>query len=312
MLRSGQVFPAPAVLRPRGTASLSLSSDVHDAALSRGDGALLAAVCRDGTVQMRNSATGRVLWSVRGHRGFVWRCAFTRDDALLATASEDKTVKLWRTSDGSLAHTLTGHSIALYCVACSPAADVLLSGDEDGVVKVWDTATGSELHTLPRHPRSVTCVAFDASGALAATGCADSNIRLFDARAGWQLLHTLQSHSIASLQFCPMSSTPLLASASGDRTAKLWDVSDARQPRLLHTLRGHSAHVEALSFSPCGTLLATGSVDHTVKLWRVADGALLHTFAAHRHPVSSVAFHPRDASVLATSGSDGTLKLFQL
>jgi WD40 repeat protein len=312
MLRGRHVFPASAVMRPRETASLSLPSFAHDVAFSRGDGALLAAVCVSGTVQMRDSATGRLLWNVSGHHGTVWRCAFTRDDALLATASADETVKLWRTSDGSLAHTLTGHRRAVYSVACSPAADVLLSGDKDGVVKVWDTATGAELHTLLRHSAPVYAAAFDASGALAATGSLDGGIRLFDAHAGWQPLHTLQAQSITSLQFCPMSSAPLLASGSGDRTAKLWDVSDARQPRLLHTLSGHDLYVETAAFSPDGALLATGSRDTTVKLWRVADGALLHSVAAPSFRVLSVAFHPRDASVLAAGGTDGALKLWQL
>jgi WD40 repeat protein len=58
-------------------------------------------------------------------------------------------------------------------------------------------------------------------------------------------------------------------------------------------------------------LLATGSDDNTMNLWRVADGTLLHSVAAHSDCVSSVAFHPRDASVLATCG-DQTLKLWQL
>jgi WD40 repeat protein len=319
MMRGGHVFRAPEVLQPRETVSLPLPSWGFDVHFSHGDGALLASVCDSGTVQMRDSATGRVLWSIKGHRDVLNGCAFTHDDALLATASSDTTVKLWRTSDGSLARTLSGHSGDVRCVACSPAADVLLSGDRARVVKVWDTATGVELHTLPRHPLALAAVAFDASGALAATGCVDGKIRLFDARGGWQSLCAMQAHGYASdltLQFSPAASAtgvaPLLASGSDGATVKLWDVSDARQPRLLHTRHGHRDVVRAVSFSPDAALLATGSGDNTVKLWRVADGVLLHTVAAHSDWVRSVAFHPRDASVLATCSDDRTLKLWQL
>jgi WD40 repeat protein len=312
----GHVFPAPAVLRPRVVTAKTLPSAGRDVAFSRGDGALLAVVCNDGTVQMRHSARGDEIWSVRGHQHVVWSCSFTRDDALLATVSDDETVKLWRTSDGSLAHTLTGQSLGATSVACSPAADVLLSGDNFGVVKVWDTATGAELHTLPHHPWLVTAVAFDASGALAAAGWRNGQIRLFDARAGWQLLTTLQAHTrdVWGLQFSPAgaSATPYLTSGSVDGTTKLWQVHDPCQPRLARTLHDNNEWALTASFSPDGALLATGYYDRTVKLWRVADGALLHTVAAHHDSVYSVAFHPRDASALATCGQDSTLNLWQL
>jgi WD40 repeat protein len=265
---------------------------------------------------MQDSATNRVLWTKR-HGATVYRCAFTRDDTLLATASYNRTVKLWRTTDGLLIRTLKGHKDYVSCVACSPVADVLLSGDHSGVVKVWDTATGAELHTLPRHPSWAMSVAFDARGALAATGCDDGQIRLFDALAGWQPLCTLQAHasskSVWGLQFSTSTATgaPLLASGSHDCTATLWDVRDARQPRLLHTLTGHIDAVVTVSFSPDGALLATSGGDMTIKLWRVADGALVHTIAKHSQYVLSVAFHTRDAALLAACYED-RLSLWRL
>jgi WD40 repeat protein len=318
MLRGAHVFPAPAVLRPCGTASLSLPLVGADIAFC-GDGSLLAAVCNDGTVQMRDSATGRVLWSVKGHDGIVWRCSFTRDDTLLATAGSDKTVKLWHTTHegGTLARKLS-HNSKVLCVACSPATDVLLSGDINGVATVWDTETGAEVHTLPRHPKAVSSVAFDARGALAATSCQDSHIRLFDVRAAYQLITTLRppapGRTVSRVQFRPAAAEtlPLLASGSGDGGANLWDVSDVHQPRLLHTLSGHMGDVRALSFSPDGALLATSRGDDKVKLWRVADGTLLNTFVALGNPVWWLSFHPHDASVLAACGWDSRLNMWQL
>ncbi len=58
-----------------------------------------------------------------------------------------------------------------------------------------------------------------------------------------------------------------LATASADRTARLWDVGDPRHPRPLSTLTGHTNSVRSVAFSPDGHTLATVSDDTTARLW---------------------------------------------
>ena len=64
----------------------------------------------------------------------------------------------------------------------------------------------------------------------------------------------------------------LLATASGDRTARLWDPGTGRY---LRALTGHTGQVNGMAFSPYGRLLATASDDTTARLWDVtgADSA---------------------------------------
>jgi hypothetical protein len=57
----------------------------------------------------------------------------------------------------------------------------------------------------------------------------------------------------------------LLATASRDGTARLWDVATGQphgQP-----LEGHTVPVRGVAFSPDGALLASASMDGTVRLW---------------------------------------------
>ena len=91
-----------------------------------------------------------------------------------------------------------------------------------------------------------------------------------------------------------------LASASGDKTVKLWDAATGKEVR---TLRGHAGAVLGVAFSPDGRTLASASGDKTVKLWDAANGKEVRTLSGHGDGVSGVAFSP-DGLTLASASAD--------
>ncbi|MET8865800.1 hypothetical protein ABZW11_22925 [Nonomuraea sp. NPDC004580] len=100
--------------------------------------------------------------------------------------------------------------------------------------------------------------------------------------------------------------------ASGDATARLWNVADPLRPRPLGVVQGHTGGVRAVAFTPDGKVLATGSADGTARLWDVSDTARprpLATLKGHKELVGSVAFTP-EGDVLATASPDGTTRLW--
>ncbi|MFI0481129.1 AAA family ATPase [Actinomadura sp. 9N215] len=107
-------------------------------------------------------------------------------------------------------------------------------------------------------------------------------------------------------------SRPVLATASWDRTAMLWDVRDIHRPHRLATLTLPES-VKAVSFSPDGRLLATAAGPAT-QLWDVTDPARparVSTFTHATGPVSSVVFGP-EGQIAATGHQDGTAQLWDL
>jgi len=59
----------------------------------------------------------------------------------------------------------------------------------------------------------------------------------------------------------------ILASASKDKTIKLWDVASGRE---LRTLTGHRGNVESLA--PTGDPLVSAGHDGSVRFWNAASG----------------------------------------
>ncbi|KAM7271488.1 hypothetical protein ACFE04_030702 [Oxalis oulophora] len=99
----------------------------------------------------------------------------------------------------------------------------------------------------------------------------------------------------------------LIATASADKTAKLWD----SQGSLLNTFEGHLDRLGRVAFHPSGKYLGTTSFDKTWRLWDVENGTELLLQEGHSRSVYGLAFHP-DGSLAASCGFDALARVWDL
>ncbi|MEQ8385003.1 MAG: AAA-like domain-containing protein [Coleofasciculus sp. A1-SPW-01] len=294
------------------------------------NGQVVASSSTDGTVKLWQT-DGILLRTLEGHTDGVFGLAFSPDSQTLASASWDQTVRLWQI-DGTELAVLKGHQNGLWAVAFSPDGQMLASASLDSTIKLW-TPKKTLLTFLQGHQDAVWGVDFSPDSQTLVSGSWDDAIKLW--RRDGQVLKSFEGHDEAvfdvavappvkanfpsengrvnkkeknqgkskSIELLP---TPelIIASASGDKTIKLWQ-SDGT---LLKTLRKHSSGVYTVTFSPEGQLLASGSGDQTVKLW-TGEGQLLKTLTGHTGIVFDVVFSP-DGQLIASGGEDKTIKLW--
>jgi WD40 repeat protein len=96
----------------------------------------------------------------------------------------------------------------------------------------------------------------------------------------------------------------LVASASYDKTVRLWSVATGEAMQRLQ----HDGCVLAVDFSPDGQIVVSGSFDKTVRLWNVVTGET-QRLEGHEDSVNAVAFS-QDGQVVASASYDSTVQLW--
>ncbi|MBE9186204.1 AAA family ATPase [Microcoleus sp. LEGE 07076] len=299
------------------------------------DGETIATGSRDKTVKLWKT-DGTLLRTIEQIAPVNW-LSFSRDGKIVAVASDDGTVKLW-SSDGKLIanlwHSENRKPSKVYTVSFSPDGETIATAGEDKTVKIWSiaaltrpgtqnstkTSKGELLATLRGHSKWVFGVSFSPDGQTLASAGADGTVKLWNlANVGdklapdasnikpeSRLLRTFEGHAdrVTQVSFSPDGKT--LASASFDKTVRLWRLDDVP----LKTLDGHQNRVQSVTFSPDGQRLASASTDKTIKIWS-RTGVLLETLEGHTQKVSSVSFSP-DGRLLASGSYDKTVKVWSL
>jgi len=134
----------------------------------------------NGTLVVREVATGKELLSFGRQKDTVLSVAFSPDGRTVLSGSSDQTLILWQIATGKELRDFRGHLNRVTSVAFSPDGRTALSGSADNTLKLWDVATGRDLHTLTGHSSGVNSVAFSPDGRAALSGSTDKTLKLWD------------------------------------------------------------------------------------------------------------------------------------
>jgi len=207
----------------------------------------------------------------QGHSGLVNGLQFMADGKTLISVSADKTIRFWDVQSGLLNRTLR---------------------TESGIGPI------GAIYTVSLSP----------DGQYLAIGgyFPENEIRIINIKRDKEIV-ILRGHQNVITKLVFSKNGRLLASASADRTVKLWQMSFNEgniEGKLITSLKGHEGQVYDLDISPDGKQIISASADGTLRLWDITGVNKPVVMQMHIDKVYSCVFS-NDGKYIISGGNKG-------
>jgi len=240
----------------------------------------------------------------------TYQAIFSLDSRQVISCSKDKTIRVWDIKTATETGSMKTDLMPVRVVRSADGRLIAVAGS-DGI-EVWSLETRQRRHQIKGGFCSAVTIAPDgktlAYGSVQKVdGKFSSGVVLWNLESERQAAF-LSGHAKVPLGIVYSDDGTLMATCSGDGTARIWRLSDQK---LLQTLQGHGTVVADVAMSSDKTRVVTAGNDKTVRVWDTADGRQLQLFKGHSDIVYSVDLHPGGHDFVSGS-KDGSVRIWKL
>ena len=161
---------------------------------------------------------------------------------------------------------------AIRCIDFAPERNELAVGCSDHNIYLLDASTLDVKHRIHKaHDNSVFSIRYSPDYTLLLSGGRDAHLKVWNLEQAPKLLSDQPAHwyTINDIVFHPNGH--LFATASRDKTIRIWDAQDFRLLKTIETVReqGHVNSVNRLLWSTYNNWLISASDDRRIIVWEI-------------------------------------------
>ena len=189
----------------------------------------------------------------------------------VVAACADGSISIWNAEDWSLERHLALTHEKIRRLSTNHDESLLSVAAGDGKVRLLETNDFKMVMELDAHEDGANSVVFLPNGDLLSGG-KDAHLCRWPAADGFELAEKVPAHNFAIYDIVIPEDGSFIATASRDKTVKIWNPDDLSSPIRLDRAKagGHLNSVNAALWLKDEKLLATCSDDRSIILWKVS------------------------------------------
>ena len=288
-----------------------------------GDRAATLALSPDSTLLVTGAGDGEIiLYKLNGteiirrkvHDGEVRCVRFSSDGSRIASIGDDDKVVIWKSADFSKVSEFAVPTKAKAVCFLGESNVDLLVGDDMGHITPWRAPYIDREPGWASHRNVIRSLDTSRSGELVASGGDDQTLQVW--RMGPEaeqqpVLERSYSGTLSQVRALVFTTESELASAHDDGNIHFWSVKTG-EPITGHTIKAHKGRIWSLALLSGGELLVSAGEDGLIKAWRGPPDLIEQCWTGHQYRVFAVACRDLPSLLVASGGSDKTIRFWQL